>query len=254
MSSDLRFSTSLRGRVAIVTGGGRGIGRAAALDLARRGAQICVTARSADEIDDAAREIAANGGVAIAHQADLTDYDACRGLAERVSSEFDAPPYILVNNAGGGDTAALLVRSDPKAWWETVQVNLMSGYYVTRAFLPAMVEARAGQIIMVGSGAGYAASRGTSAYGSAKAALAHMTRTLADEVWKYDIAVNEVVPGPVATRLTKGLFALGEAPPVAPSERVKSPEEVAELIGWLATRPVGGPTGQMFSLARRSLR
>ena len=78
-----------------------------------------------------------------------------------------------------------------------------------------------------------------------------LTQVLAQEVWPHGIDVNEVVPGPVLTRLTEGVFRLDAPPPFAPSERVKPPEEVAELILWLATRPPGGPTGQSFSLARR---
>src|SRR5574341_988151 len=86
-----------------------------------------------------------------------------------------------------------------------------------------------------------------------RAGVRMLTRCLAQEVWQHGIDVNEIVPGPVRTRLTDEVFRPGAPPPFAPSERVKPPEEVAELILWLATRPAGRPTGQSFSLARRPL-
>jgi 3-oxoacyl-[acyl-carrier protein] reductase len=100
---------------------------------------------------------------------------------------------------------------------------------------------------------GHAATAGNAAYSTAKSGVWMFTQVLAQEVWSHGIDVNEVVPGPVLTRLTEGVFRTDAPPPFSPSERVKLPEEVAELILWLATRPPGGPTGQSFSLARRPL-
>jgi 3-oxoacyl-[acyl-carrier protein] reductase len=93
----------------------------------------------------------------------------------------------------------------------------------------------------------------TGAYGAAKAGLWVFTQGLAMEVWEHGIDVNEVIPGPVRTRLTESAFTMNSPPPFAPSERVKGPEEPAELILWLVRQPQGGPTGQSFSLARRPL-
>ena len=94
---------------------------------------------------------------------------------------------------------------------------------------------------------------GNSSYAVAKAGVWMFTQVLAREVWEQGVEVNEIVPGPVATRLTEGRMRVGGPPPFDPSERVKAPAEVAELVLWLATRPAGGPTAQSFSLARRPL-
>jgi 3-oxoacyl-[acyl-carrier protein] reductase len=238
--------------VAFVTGGGRGIGRAAALALARAGADVAVSARTAAEIDAVAAEVRGLGRRALAVASDVTREPDCRAAVERVVSELGRID-VLVNNAGGSSERAPVGDSDPTRWAETIAVNLLSVYYCTRAALPHLVRAGGGKIINVGSGMGHAATAGNAAYSTAKSGVWMFTQVLAQEVWSHGIDVNEVVPGPVLTRLTEGVFRTDAPPPFAPSERVKLPEEVAELILWLATRPPGGPTGQSFSLARRPL-
>ena len=238
--------------MAFVTGGGRGIGRAAALALARAGADVAVSARTAAEIDAVAAEVRGLGRRALAVASDVTREPNCRAAVERVVSELGRID-VLVNNAGGSSERAPVVDSDPTRWAETIAVNLLSVYYCTRAALPHLVRAGGGKIINVGSGMGHAATAGNAAYSTAKSGVWMFTQVLAQEVWSHGIDVNEVVPGPVLTRLTEGVFRTDAPPPFSPSERVKLPEEVAELILWLATRPPGGPTGQSFSLARRPL-
>lgn len=243
---------TLKNRVAIVTGAGRGIGRAGALALARSGAHIVLAARSGGEIDAVAAEVAALGVRALPVITDVTVFEECQHLAKAAAEEFGRID-VLVNNAGGGDTSSRLVDSDPRLWADTVTLNLVSVFNVSRAVLPHMIEAGFGRVVNIGSGTGYSAVSGTSAYGAAKAGVAHLTRVLAQEVWRHGIDVNELVPGPVATRLTEADFTPGQTPRLSPSERVKEPEEVAELLLWLLERPTGGPTGQLFSLARRPL-
>ena len=238
--------------MAFVTGGGRGIGRAAALALARAGADVAVSARTAAEIDAVAAEVRGLGRRALAVASDVTREPNCRAAVERVVSELGRID-VLVNNAGGSSERAPVGDSDPTRWAETIAVNLLSVYYCTRAALPHLVRAGGGKIINVGSGMGHAVATGNAAYSTAKSGVWMFTQVLAQEVWSHGIDVNEVVPGPVLTRLTEGVFRTDAPPPFSPSERVKLPEEVAELILWLATRPPGGPTGQSFSLARRPL-
>jgi len=241
----------LAGRVALITGSGRGIGRAAALALAEEGADIAVSARTAAEIETVAGEVRARGRRAIALPCDVTVYRECRSMVESTIAELGRLD-ILVNNAGGSARADV-ADSDPESWTAIIMTNLSGVYYCTRAALPFMVGAGSGKIINIGSGMGHAVATGNSAYSASKAGVWMLTQVLAQEVWSHGVDVNEVVPGPVYTKFTEDVFRPGAPPPYTPSERVKLPEEVAELILWLAVRPSGGPTGQSFSLARRPL-
>ncbi len=242
----------LSGRVALVTGGGRGIGRATALALGQAGADVAVAARTEAEVAAVAEELRGAGRRSLAIVCDVTRYDACVAMVEQTLTELGRLD-ILVANAGGGEERAKVADSDPERWAGTVALNLSGAYNCARAALPALTAADNGKIIMMGSGMGHVPLPGNSAYSAAKAGVWMLTRCLAQEVWEQGIDVNEIIPGPVLTPLTEAIFKLNEPPPFAPSERVKPPEEVAELVVWLATRPPGGPTGQSFSLARRPL-
>jgi 3-oxoacyl-[acyl-carrier protein] reductase len=241
----------LDGKVALITGGGRGIGRATALLLAKNGAEVAVLARSSDEIEAVAGEVRGLGGRSVAIPCDVTAYDACKSAVDQVVAELGRLD-IVVNNAGGGPgDAKNVIESDPAFWAETIAVNLLGVYHVAHAALPHLIAGGGGKIVNVGSGARRMTTTG--AYGAAKAGLWVFTQGLAMEVWEHGIDVNEVIPGPVMTRLTEGMFTMSGPPPFAPSERVKGPDEPAELILWLLRQPPGGPTGQSFSLSRRPL-
>ncbi|MCC6179467.1 MAG: SDR family oxidoreductase [Chloroflexi bacterium] len=242
----------LHGKVALVTGGGRGIGRETALGLARAGADVAVVARSADEVEAVAAEVRDLGRRALALRCDVTSYAEVRGTVDRVAAELGRLD-ILVNNAGGGEERKPTLESTPDRWANTINLNLLGVYYGCHAALPHLIAAGGGKIVNVGSGMGHSPSPGNLAYNSAKAGVWMFTRGLAQEVWQQGIDVNEVVPGPVLTRLTEDRFTTDAPPPFAPSERVKGPEEVAALILWVVQFPPGGPTGQSFSLARRPL-
>jgi 3-oxoacyl-[acyl-carrier protein] reductase len=242
----------LSGKVALVTGGGRGIGRSTALALAGVGADVAVAARSEGEVAAVAEEIRGLGRRAVAIVCDVTSYEQCRRMVERTLADLGRLD-ILVNNAGGGEERLPVAESSPERWARVIAVNLTGVYNCSRAALSALNEAKGGKIVNVGSGMGHVPMPGNSSYSVAKAGVRMLTRCLAQEVWQQGIDVNEVVPGPVLTRLTEDRFQLGTPPPFADSERVKGPEEVADLILWLATRPPGGPTGQTFSLARRAI-
>jgi 3-oxoacyl-[acyl-carrier protein] reductase len=242
----------LLNKIALVTGSGRGIGKAIAIAYAKAGAQLALSARSADQINKTAGEIQVLGQKAIAMPADVTDQDQVKALADHVRTEFGRLD-ILVNNAGGGIEPNLILDSNPERWIQDVTVNCTSAYLVTRALLPLMIESGGGKIINVGSGMGHRSSAKSSAYHVGKAGMWMFTQCLSEEVWEYGIDVNELIPGPVATDLTEGRMKVGGPPPFAPSERVKTPEEVTPLALWLATQPKGGPTGQSFSLTRRPI-
>jgi 3-oxoacyl-[acyl-carrier protein] reductase len=241
----------LTGKTAVVTGSGRGIGRALALALARDGAHVALVARTRAEIDEAAVEARKAGSEAVAIVADVTDWRQVEMMASQVRRAFPRLD-ILVNNAGGAAERQPIAETDPRRWVEDVTLNLVSPYLVTRALLPWLIECGGGRIINVGSGMGHRPGAGSSAYRVGKAGLWMLTQCLAEELWMYGIEVNELIPGPVHTTLTAARFA-STPPPFAPSERVKTPDEVVPLALWLASQPPGGPTAQSFSLARRPL-
>lgn len=246
------MSDRMRGMTALVTGGGRGIGRAIALAYAAEGADVAVLARTASEVEAVAAEVRALGRQGVALAADVTDeggVDAAvmqlRGVWERLD--------VLVNNAGGGFDRRPVAEANVAGWVRTIEVNLTGTFLCSRAVLPWMIEQGGGKIINVGSGMGHQPRAGNSSYNAAKAAVWMFTRCLAMEVWQHGIDVNELVPGPVATSLTQGFMAAGAPPAWSDSEVVKQPEDVAPLAVIMATQPRGGPTAQTFSLARRPI-
>ena len=247
-------NAGLGGKVSLVTGGGRGIGRALAVAFAQAGADVCVAARSASEVQAVADEIRAAGGRAVDSVCDVRDYKQAERTVRQCRDELGALD-ILVNNAGGHAERRALIETDPAVWEQVIAVNLVGSYNMARAALPGMVAAGGGKIINVGSGMGHSAQVHNTAYNSAKAGLWMMTRCLAMEVWEHGIEVNELIPGPVYTQLTADRFdpTNQTPPPIAASERVKQPEDCVALAMFLAAHPPGGPTGQSFSLARRPL-
>ncbi len=241
---------ALAGRRVLVTGGGRGIGRSIALSCAREGAHVAITARSEDQLAAVASEIEAAGGSATALVCDVGEVRQVAQMVHRAAKALGGID-ILVNNAGGGTEHAPVAESEPDLWVACINANLVGTYACARYVLPEMIAGGGGKIINIGSGMGHESRANSSSYNTAKAAVWMFTKCLALEVWEHGIDVNEIVPGPVLTPLTADRFTLDGAPPFAPSERVKLPEEVADLTVWLASQPPGGPTGQSFSLARR---
>jgi 3-oxoacyl-[acyl-carrier protein] reductase len=243
---------SMSGKTALITGGGRGIGRAIALAFAREGASVAVMARTAHEVEAVAEEVRALGADGIALVVDVAAAEAVFAAVDRLRERWPRLD-VLVNNAGGGEERAPVLEGSVEGWLRTIAVNLGGTYLCTKAILPWMIEGGGGKILNVGSGMGHEARGGNSSYNTAKAAVWMFTRCLALEVWQHGIDVNELVPGPVATHLTASVMPASGPPPWAPSEQIKRPEDVAPLAVFLATQPPGGPTGQSFSLARRPI-
>ncbi len=240
----------LSGKVAVVTGGGRGIGRAIALSLAEAGADVAVVARTSSEIGDVAAQIRRMGRKGSPVTADLTDPGNVDAAVAVIKFEFGQVD-ILVNNAGGATDRSAMIESSQEDWLGAVRLNIDSVYLMTVGLVPMMDKGS--KIINVGSGMGHSSGGSNSSYRVGKAGAWMLTQCMAEEFWERGIDVNELVPGPVATDATKDIMQVGGPPPFAPSERVKTPEEVVPLALWLARQKVGGPTGQSFSLARRPL-
>jgi len=198
----VRDEARLEGQVAVVTGGGRGIGRAAAILLAQAGAAVVVTARTATEVEETAEHIRRQGGRAQALPADVSDWAAMERLAEETTQAF-GPADIVVANAGVIHPVGDTWEVEPADWAQNLTINLTGSFYTARAFLPAMVARRSGVLIFVSSGAASHPVPGWSAYCAAKAGAEHFVRNVAAEVDQrgLPIRVHALYPGIVATAM-----------------------------------------------------
>ena len=258
------IDTNLAGKFAVVTGAGRGIGKSIALAFAKAGADVAICARRLDEIETVSKEIEALGRRCLAQAVDLADAGQTTAFCQSIAQEFGAID-ILVNNAGAYLERGAFVDSDPDLWWQTMEVNVRGPYLMTRHLVAAMRPGA--KIINLTSGKGYSAGANSTAYHVSKAALNMLSEGLANELWQREIEVNSLVPGPTATAtfdnakpgqersaediLNAGPDALPKGLPAW--ERVKHPDEVAQMALQMAAYPKGGPTGQIFSLARRPM-
>lgn len=187
---------SLEGQVAIVTGGGRNIGRAIAQELARAGAKVAVFARSTDEIQETARLIQQGDGEALAIRVDVTDAEGIEWAVAEVAQRFGAVD-ILVNNAAHLGVIGPLWHEevDPEDWWRHVEINLRGPFLCCRAVLPGMVERRGGCIINLGSGIGASKFVHYDAYAASKAGLIKLSENLAESVKELGVKVFTLDPG-----------------------------------------------------------
>jgi 3-oxoacyl-[acyl-carrier protein] reductase len=241
----------LAGKVAVVTGAGRGIGRAIAIGYARAGAAVCCSARSEVEIAETAQAIAAAGGRASFFAADVTSYPEVKRLFDHAEIHLGGVDLVVIN-AGASVENRLVEESEPAMWKDAIEVNLIGAYHTARAAISYLRKRGAGKMIFVGSGMGHRGSPTRSAYATSKAGLWMLTRVLAQELAAHSICVNELVPGPVLTDFIRGREAEMRAASGG-IEWFKQPEEVVPLALFLAAQPENGPTGQSFSLARREL-
>src|SRR5437660_765627 len=200
----------LANRLAFITGGGRGIGRAIALVFAREGASVAVAARTRDEIERVAEEIAEQFGVeAFAVECDVAYAENVKRAFERVNEKFGRRPEILVNNAGIVETAPFM-KTDEALWQRHLAVNLTGTFHCTRAALPAMIEKGWGRIINIASIAGKTGAPYISAYAASKHGVLGLTRSLALEVAALGVTVNAICPGYVETEMTsRGVALMG---------------------------------------------
>ena len=200
----------LTGQVALITGGGRGLGRAFAQALAASGAAVAITARSQAEVQETAHHILAAGGQALAFPGDVTDAPTVTHMVAAVEQHF-GPIDILVNNAGVITPIGPLWEVDPTAGWHTLDIHIRGSFLSARAVLPSMITRRRGRIINITSAGGWHAVPYGSAYCLSKAALSYLTGCLAGETQQYGIAVFSYAPGFVRSAMTT---YLAESPDV----------------------------------------
>ncbi len=226
----------LDGRVAIVTGAGRGIGRAIAEIFAREGAKVVVTARTVPEIEEVAEGIRAGGGEAAAIAMDIAKEDQVADLVRRTNDTF-GPVDVLVNNAAINLPNINVVDYEPAQWREIVDVNLNGSFLCARAVLPGMIQQKRGKIINISSIGGRHGSRGRGPYRASKAALINLTETLAAENREHGIDVNCICPGGVETEMIRQISG-GRS-----RSDLMKPEEIGNVALFLASDESTAITG-----------
>ena len=241
-------SDLLTGKVALITGASKGIGKALSIGFAAAGASVSCAARTKDLLDLTVSEIHQNGGRAIAFVADVTRESDVQELFQTTVEQLGKLD-IVVLNAGGNLDHDLVEHGDSENWRRTIELNLFGPYYCAKAAIPYLRQNGAGTIITIGSGIGHRGVPRSSAYACAKAGAWMLTRVLAQELQREDISVNELIPGPVDTG---GLSGTARTDLVEKhNEWLKKPEDVVQIALFLASQPDVGPTAQSFSLMRR---
>lgn len=256
----------LQDRIALITGGGRGIGRAIALAFAREGANVAVAARTLDQVERVAREIADQFHKdSFPIVCDVSDVRSVENAFAAVMETFGRGPDILVNNAGIAESAPLLRTSD-ELWLRHLAINLNGTFYCTRAAVPQMIERGWGRIINIASIAGKTGAPYIAAYSASKHGVVGLTRSAAIELATKGITVNAICPGYVDTEMTTrgvqnitektGLSAdqaMDSIRKLSPQNRIINPEEVAALAVLLASEDGRGINGQALSVDGGSL-
>jgi NAD(P)-dependent dehydrogenase (short-subunit alcohol dehydrogenase family) len=248
-------SIDLTGQVAIVTGGGRGLGGDMAQHLATAGAAVALVGRSMEHLADNVEVIAQAGGKAVAFAADVTDWSAIEKTAYEVEAKL-GPVDLLVNNAGIVGVPGPLWEADPASWWQVVDVNLRGPFLCTRAVLPRMVQRQRGRIINVASGAALGMIPYGSSYCISKAALARLTESIITDAGEHGVKAFTLDPGPVMTDMSKYLL---ESEPgkkyvawyasVFEEGNDFPPEASAQLVTFLASGQGDGLTGCFVSVS-----
>jgi len=237
----------LKGKVAIVTGGSRGIGRAIVLELVRCGAKVVFTyLKSADAAGLLMDEIKEMGGSAETLKSDSREYAQAKDVIDKTLKRFGRLD-MLVNNAGIIKDKALMFM-EPDEWRDVIDTNLTGYFNMAKACIVTMMKQKSGNIINISSVAGVVGTPRQVNYASAKAGIVGLTKSLAKEVASYNIRVNAVAPGYIETDMTKDLKNKEALLKLIPSGRFGRPEEVAKIVSFLASDRADYITGQVIKV------
>ncbi|MGX9883086.1 SDR family NAD(P)-dependent oxidoreductase [Streptomyces sp. NPDC002276] len=238
--------TSLNGRNAVVTGGGRGIGRAIALVLAAQGATVAVWDLNGTSAHETADAIGAAGGKAIAVVGDAADATAVRAAADLTRAEL-GPVTILVNNAGITNYVPFPDLTEA-TWDQMIRINLKGPFLVTQALVPDMLTAGHGRIVNISSSSAQTGGRGVSHYAASKGGVIGLTKAVAREFADTGITVNAVAPSLIDTPLLREGFDPDVLGATMPMKRAGRPDEIAYAVAYLASDEAGYVTGQTLSV------
>lgn len=241
------MSLTFNNRIALVTGAGRGIGRAIAKNLAASGIKVLCVSKS-NNCESVVNEIKASGGDAVAYQVDVSDSQAVASACESILNQYECVD-ILVNNAGITRDGLLLRMSD-EDWNAVLATNLSSCFYWSKGLLRGMTKKRWGRIINISSISGVMGNPGQFNYCAAKAGMIGATKSLAKEVAGRNITVNAVAPGFIETDMTGGMdqAVLETMKKMIPLKRMGSPEDIANAVSFIASEESGYITGQVFTV------
>jgi 7-alpha-hydroxysteroid dehydrogenase len=238
----------LTDRVAVVTGAGRGIGKGIALAFAEAGAHVVAVARTLEEIEATACEVLALGRKALPVPADVRDGQQVQGMVDKTLAEFGRID-ILVNNVGGAFPAHFMEISE-RAWDAVLRQNLKTCFLCSQAVLKPMIEQKKGCIVNISSGTGRMGTAGLTHYGAAKAAVINLTKALAEEFACYNIRVNCIAPGPVATESASEVMQKRKDAIMSTLliKRLGTPQDIASAAVYLASDAAAWVTGKTLEI------
>ena len=244
----------LNNSVAIITGGGRGIGRAIACLFASEGAKVVIVSRTENEVKKAVDEIRGNGGIALGLPGDVSNILSVEQVVDETTRNFSTID-ILVNDAAVQCPIGPFVNTDMKEWIRNFEINFFGTAMLCKAVLPVMMEKRKGKIINLSGGGSTLPRPFFCAYGVSKTAVVRFTETLADEVRDFNIQVNAIAPGAVNTRMLEEVISAGNLAGDAEMKAARrrkeeggvSPEVPAGLALFLASKASDGITGKLIS-------
>lgn len=247
--------TDLKGKIAIVTGGGQGIGKAITLRLATEGCKVAVFDLNPEAAEAAAEEAQAKGGEVKVFCVDISDQEAVNKAVVQAEAEL-GPTWLLVNNAGW-DKPAPFLQTDKPLWDKIISINLSGPLYMHKAVLPGMVARRGGRVVNIASDAARVGTSTEAVYSACKGGMIAFTKSIARELARDNVLLNAVCPGPTNTPMMQSVLGTGDQAEKwkdamvrgIPLRRMGEPEDYAGIVAFLGTSDASYITGQAISVS-----